>query len=88
MLYLTEGTRERLEQKSQGSRSRARAVNTDDESRRERREPRSGREAARAARAKPRAPMHVSGGQQGLHSARNDEPLKISEKADEIRSQI
>lgn len=39
-------------------------------------------------RAKPHASVHASGGQQGLHSTRDDEPLKISEKADEIRSLI
>lgn len=38
--------------------------------------------------AKPRVPMTVSGGQQELHSACNNEPLKVSEKADMIRSLI
>lgn len=47
-----------------------------------------GRRPHRPVGAKPWVPVTVSGGQRGLHSACNNEPLKVSEKADMIRSLI
>lgn len=47
-----------------------------------------GRRPHRPEGAKPRMPMTVSRGQQGLHFACNNEPLKVLEKADMIKSLI
>jgi len=52
----------------------------------ERRQSRAvGRRPHRPVRARP---VNAGRGQRGLHSARNNEPLKVSEKADEIRALI